>query len=189
MDYSDLILKNRSYRRFDETVEITQDEMLKLVNWARLTPSAANAQVLKYKISYSKEENNKIFPHLKWAAALPDWDGPKEGERPSGYIIMVSDLTIGSNRKQDEGIAAQTIMLGAVSLGYGGCIMGAIDREKLYTALELNPEQYRIELVLALGKPKEEVVITDLEPDGSTKYYRKNNVHYVPKRKLEDSLI
>lgn len=189
MEFREMVLKNRSYRRFDESFEVSEETLKELVDLARLTPSAANAQVLKYKISADTRLNERIFPNLKWAAALPDWDGPKEGERPRGYIIILSDLSIGKEHKQDEGIAAQTIMLGAAERGLGGCIMGAIDRERLYDVLEIDKEKYSIELVLAIGKPAENVEITEIEKDGSTKYYRKDGIHFVPKRKLEDILI
>lgn len=189
MEFRELVLKNRSYRRFDENYKISEEVLKELVNLARYTPSAANAQVLKYKVSADTALNEKIFPCLKWAGALPEWDGPAKGERPSGYIIILSDLSIGSNHKQDEGIAAQTIMLGAVELGLGGCIMGAINRDELYNVLEIDREKYSIELVLAIGKPVEHIEIEEIEKDGGTKYYRKDGVHFVPKRKLEDILI
>ena len=74
--------------------------------------------------------------------------------------------------------------------GYGGCIIGNCRRAELLKLLDLNPEQYFVSLVLALGKPKEEVVLVPLGEDGSTTYYRDNNqIHYVPKRSLDDILI
>jgi len=43
---------------------------------------------------------------------------------------------------------------------------------------------------VAVGKPDEEIVIREIEKGESTKYYRdENDVHYVPKRKLEDILL
>ena len=45
-------------------------------------------------------------------------------------------------------------------------------------------------LVIALGKPAETIILTEVGEDGNTAYYRdENDVHYVPKRKLEDIII
>lgn len=186
--FADIVKKNRSYRRFFGDVVLSKEDLTELVGLARLVPSGANAQVLKYFISNDKDTNAKIFETLGWAGYLKEWDGPVEGERPSAYIIMLSDLSLGKERKHDEGIAAQTIMLGAVEKGYGGCILGNVNREKLAANIGLDNEKYHIELVLALGKPKEEVVIETF--DGDIKYYRdENQVHHVPKRTLDELII
>ncbi|NLV98133.1 MAG: nitroreductase family protein, partial [Desulfovibrionales bacterium] len=129
-----------------------------------------------------------IFSCLKWAAYLTDWDGPKEGERPSAYIIMVNTAKEWDFAKYDQGIMAQTMMLGAVEKGFGGCIIASIERKKL--VLELGLEDYEISLVLALGKPVEDVCIVDLPEDGAIKYYRDDKqVHYVPKRSVEELIL
>ena len=81
-------------------------------------------------------------------------------------------------------------MLGAVEKGFGGCMLGAINRDKLSAYLGIDREKYDIELCLALGKPKEEVRLVEVGEDGSTAYYRDSaGVHYVPKRKLEDIIL
>ena len=84
------------------------------------------------------------FPLLGWAGALPDWDGPVPGERPSAYIVILCDLTLGKNKMWDDGITAQTIMLGAVEKGLGGCILGNVKREDLAKTLNIdtNPVSY-----------------------------------------------
>lgn len=89
----------------------------------------------------------------------------------------------------DHGIAAQTILLGAVEIGLGGCILGNIQRSKLQESLDI-PEQYEILLVVALGKPKEVVIIEEIEEEGDIKYWRdEKQVHHVPKRKLENIVL
>ncbi len=186
----DLVLKCRSYRRFYESEEIPEDVLIGLVDLARVTASAANSQPLRYRIVREEKEKAQVFGTLAWAAALKDWGGPAPGERPAAYIIMLDDLTIAQNRSCDAGIAAQTILLGAVEQGYGGCMLANVRKKELMASLGLDPERYAVELVIALGKPKEDVRLTETGPDGRTTYYRDGNqIHYVPKRPLEEVLL
>lgn len=186
----DLVTQCRSYRRFHQDISIPYEQLLDMVDTARITASTANGQLLKYKIICDGKGCSQVYPTLAWAGALKDWDGPGEGERPSAYIIILADLTIAKNRQWDEGIAAQTLLLSAVEKGYGGCMIGSVNRKELLQVLELDPDHYQIGLVVALGRPKEEVVLVEAPKDGPTAYYRdENQVHYVPKRKLEDILL
>ncbi|ORJ59262.1 nitroreductase family protein [Geothermobacter hydrogeniphilus] len=187
--FKDIVLKNRSYRRFREDATIEEQDLRELVNLARLTASGANRQPLKYLLSNTPEKNGRIFPHLHWAGYLQDWPGPAAGERPSAYIVILGDTSIARGFGCDHGIAAQTILLGAVEKGWGGCIMGAINRDALRKALNI-PEQFEILLVLALGKPVEEVVIEPVPADGNVKYWRdEKGTHHVPKRALEEIIL
>lgn len=187
--FKELLKKSRSYRRFYEE-PISRETLEELVELTRYVPSTANSQALKYIVSCTPKDNEKVFECLAWAGALPEWDGPEEGERPGGYIIILCDLSLGKNKFIDNGIVAQTMMLGAVEKGLGGCMFGSINRPKLAENLGIDTEKYSIDLVLALGKPKEQVVIVDVPEDGNIKYYRdENQVHYVPKRAVEDLLL
>jgi len=189
MDLRELVLKTRSYRRFYEDVPVPRQTLRELVDLARQTASAANRQPLKYWLSWEPEMNQKIFPCLAWAAYLKDWGGPAEGERPSAYIIILGDTEIAKDFNLDPGIAAQTIMLGATERGFGGCMIASIRREILREALDI-PERYQILLVLALGKPKEKVVLEPVGPDGDIRYYRDSEgVHHVPKRSLDEIIL
>lgn len=185
----ELVLKNRSYRRFYQDVPVTRDTLKDLVNLARLSACAGNLQPLRFIISSDRERNNLIFPHLAWAAALKDWGGPVEGERPAAYIIILGDTEVTQYFGCDHGIAAQSMLLGAVEKGLGGCMIGSIDREALYKALDI-PSKYKILLVVAIGKPKEKVVIDDFKEPGNIKYWRDSEqVHHVPKRLLDDIIL
>jgi len=187
-DFRDVVKRSRSYRRFYEDKKIDREELEYLIDCARLTPSAQNLQPLKYIIVTDKEKD-KVFPYCKWAAYLKEWNGPEEGERPSAYIVVLSDGSISKSVKWDHGIAAQTILLAAAYRNMGGCIIGSVDRESLADSLRITA-RYGIEFVIALGYPKEHVVIDEIEPDGDIKYYRdKFQIHHVPKRKLRDIII
>ncbi len=185
----ELVRKNRSVRRFYEERFISRETLEGLVNLARLSPSAGNLQPLKYILSNTPEKNERIFPCLAWAAYLKDWPGPPKGERPSAYIVILGDREITNNFFCDHGIAAQSILLGARQQGLGGCIIGSINRERLREALSI-PERFEILLVIALGIPKEEVVIEEIGPGESIKYWRdEKGVHHVPKRRLKDIIL
>jgi nitroreductase len=185
----ELVTKNRSYRRFYEDVPISLETLRGLVDLARLSASAANIQPLKYVLSCDRKKNALIFEHLAWAGYLKDWPGPSEGERPSAYIIMLGDTELAKNVACDHGIAAQSILLGAVEKGLGGCMIASIQREKLREALGI-PLRYDLLLVLALGKPKETVVIEKMGPEGNVKYWRDGEGrHHVPKRSLTEIII
>lgn len=182
----DLIQANRSYRRFFESEVVSCETLRDLVDLARLSASGANRQPLKYLLSCTPERNATIFPHLAWAGYLTDWPGPAEGERPAAYVVILGDATISRSFGVDHGIAAQSILLGAAERGLGGCIIASIQRQALREALVLDP-RYEILLVLALGRPKEHVVVEPVGPDGDIKYWRDaQGVHHVPKRALDD---
>lgn len=180
----------RSFRRFRESYPVTETLMTQWINNARVTASAANKQPLRYRIVTDSDQCARVFDTLSWAAALPDWDGPKEGERPTGYIIMAVDSKTfeGELWRFDAGIAAQTIMLASTEEGFGGCMILSFKRKQIKEILDM-PEGLEPVLVLALGRPIEDVRLVDAEGDDTTYYRNENQVHFVPKRRLEDVLF
>lgn len=186
---ADLVRKNRSYRRFCQEIPIALETLREVVGLTRYCASGGNLQPLKYILSCDPEKNALIFKHLEWAGYLKDWQGPPEGEKPSAYIIILGDASITTSFGCDHGIAGQTILLGATEKGLGGCMIASIKREELHEALAI-PGDLKILLVLALGKPKETVVIDTLGPDGDIKYWRDSQaVHHVPKRPLKEIIV
>jgi nitroreductase len=184
----ELVLKNRSYRRFYQEADIKPETLREFVDIARLSASGGNVQPLKYILSYTSQKNALIFSCLTWAGYLNDWQGPCEGERPSAYIIILGDTKISRSFGCDYGIAAQNILLSATEKGLGGCMLASIQKDKLRKALKIS-SQYEILLALALGKPKETVVI-DTVKNNDIKYWRdKKQIHHVPKRAIEDIII
>lgn len=189
MDIRSLIKNNRSYRRFDGSYEIKEKILFDLVDLVRYTSSSKNIQPLRFFLSADKPTNEEIFNTLAWAGYLKDWDGPSENERPSAYIVVVVE-----NEMKDPytlfnaGLAVQSILLGAVDKGLGGCIIGAVKKDKLKKIIHLN-DKYEIICVIALGKPVEKVVIENMK-DNDVKYWRDpQGTHHVPKRKLEDIVL
>ncbi|WP_028571018.1 nitroreductase family protein [Desulfonatronum lacustre] len=189
MTLRELVSRTRSFRRFYENHPLTLATLEDLVDTARLTASAANLQPLRYMISVDAHVNAQIFPHLAWAAYLKDWNGPEEGERPTGYIIVLGDQRYAKTSAWDLGIAAQTILLGSTELGLGGCMIGSLKKDALAATLE-TPEGFEILMVIALGRPKEKIVLERLGEAGDIKYWRdEKGVHHVPKRDLDSILL
>ncbi|MGM0420077.1 MAG: nitroreductase family protein [Bacillota bacterium] len=185
----EMVKSNRSFRRFDQSIQVGREELEDLIELARMTASAANRQPLKYYLSSQPETNQKIFNTLSWAGYLKDWDGPEEGEKPTGYIVILGDKTISKNYFCDPGIAAQTILLGAREKDLGGCIFAAISKEELREALSI-PTKFEILYVIALGKPAEKVVLEDLTEETGIYYWRDDEqVHHVPKRSVDELII
>jgi len=189
MDFDDLVFRNRSSRRFFEDEPVSRETLRALVDLARLSPTAGNLQPLRYLLSCTPERNARIFPHLRWAGHLREWPGPSPGERPAAHIVVLGDTEVSPHFGVDHGIAAQTILLGATARGLGGCIIASLDREALRRELEI-PARYEILLVLALGRPREQVVLEPLPPDGNIAYWRDaRGRHHVPKRSLDDIIL
>ena len=186
----DLVIANRTCRRFYQEVTIELETLRELVDLARLSATGGNRQPLKYILSCDPQKNALIFLCVGWAGALKDWPGPSEGERPSAYIIILGDTEINKAFGCDHGIAVQSILLGAREKGLGGCMHdGSVKRDELSKALGI-PPRYEILLVLSLGKPKEKVVLETVGPNGDFSCWRdSDSVHHVPKRRLDDIII
>jgi nitroreductase len=189
MTIRDLLARNRSYRRYDEKCRIERSALVGFVGLSRLCASGGNRQPLRFLIACEPEETARVFSCLRWAAALKDWGGPAEGERPAAYIIILRDTRIVGNYEFDAGIAAQSMLLAAVEQGLGGCMVGSIDRKGLCAALRI-PRDYEIVLAVALGKPCETVVLEETQSPNEVAYWRDaSGVHHVPKRPLAELLV
>lgn len=190
--FREIVIANRSYRGYDESYKFTREKLEEYVDLTRFTPSSVNMQPFKYYVAYEKSNVDTIQKMTKWARALPELNLPYEGKRPTGFIIICQDTNIFSNTNRfmkDVGIVAQTILLQAADDGLGGCMIGNFNAEEVKSTLNLSENLLPL-LIVALGKPAEKIVITEVKEDGKTDYYRdENDVHYVPKRSLEDILI
>ncbi len=183
----DLLLKNRSCRRFRQKERIPADELRRWVDHTRYCASGRNLQPLKYILIHSEQGCAQVFPLLKWAGYLPDWEGPEEGERPAAYIVQLLDTSLTENPLCDEGLQLQALTLSAVEAGYACCIIKAFQAEALHKSLNL-PAHLRPCYVVAVGKGVEEVRLETMK-DKDVRYWRTpDKVHHVPKRTLEEIL-
>ncbi len=185
----DLLMKARSYRNFDPAVRYTDEDIKALINLCRFAPSSVNRQPIRFAYATKKEDCDRIFPYLGWAAKIKENKPPFPGNEPTAYILMCYDTNLTPNSPDaDVGIYAQTIVLGAMEKGIGACMLGSIDKPALAELFTL-PENIKPRLVIALGAPNEKIVLTEAK-DGQTDYYRdKENTHYVPKLPLNEILL
>jgi len=177
------IKSRRTIRKYAQK-DVPQEVLLRCVDAARLSPSGANRQPLKYIIVNDQELTKEVFNTLSWAGYLPGYQ-PGEHEMPRAYIVIILDKSIRENSGHDAGIAAMSISMVAYDEGLGSCILGAVNREKLKGILNV-PDSLDIVLVVALGYPGESPV-ADKVKDGDMKYWLdENGVLHVPKRDLEE---
>lgn len=188
MDFKNLVYQGRTFRRFDPSRAVSDSELLWLADLGRVTPRARNAQWLHFGLINSPNSCQNVFPALKWAAALPHWPGPNENERPTAYILLLENTLHAKGIDIDLGIVSQTILLGACSIGLGGCHILAFNALAISNALRI-PEHLKIRLVLAIGKPTETVSLQPIPPSGSESYWRNGETHCVPKAELMDIVI
>lgn len=190
--FKDLVKKNRSYRGYDENKKISREELMEFVDCARFAPSSVNRQPFKYLLAYTQEDLDKIQPLTGWARALPHMKLPHPGKCPTAFIVICQETEWDADLNRyirDVGIVAQTMLLAAVEKGLGGIMIGNFSPEKLAKALEL-PDNIVPMLIVAFGKPDEQIVLTEVEEGNSIQYYRdEQDVHYVPKRKLKDVIL
>ncbi len=188
----DLLKKNRSYRGYNEERQVTEEELTDLVDCARLCPSSINGQPFRYYLAWKKEEVDRIQAQTKWARALKDLTLPHPGMCPTAFIVICQDTRLGANLntyQKDVGIVAQTMLLSATEKGLGGCMIGSFNADGIRKELKL-PDYLVPMLVVAIGEPKERIVLKEIDEGESIAYYRdENDVHYVPKRKLKDIIL
>jgi nitroreductase len=177
------IKSRRTIRKYAQK-DVPKEVLLRCVDAARLSPSGANRQPLKYIIVNDQELTKEVFSTLKWAGYLPSYQ-PSECEMPRAYIVVLLDKGIFESAGHDAGIAAMSISMVARDEGLGSCILGSVNREKLQRILNV-PDGLDIVLVVALGYPAENPVADEVK-DGNIKYWLdESGVLHVPKRNLEE---
>ena len=188
----DLARRSRSWRGYDESRTVSREELLAFVDCARFAPSSVNAQPLKYRLVYEREELDRLQPLTGWARALPEKKLPYPGHRPTAFIVICQETAWAADLGRylrDVGAVAQTILLAATEAGLGGIMIGNFQPERVAEALKL-PETVVPMLIVAIGRPDETIVLEEAEPGADLRYYRdENDVHHVPKRRLEDIVI
>ncbi len=185
--FKKLVKDTRCTRRFDAKFVLDDGVLLELIDIARNVSSAKNLQPLKYIAITDERTKDKVYKPLIWAANLPNWS-QKISEKPSGYILILDDTSIGGFSAIDSGIAMQTIMLGATAMGLSGCILASIDKAEYKKIFDLS-DHLKPMFIIALGKADETIKLTDIKDD-DTGYRRDNHDHHiVPKRTLNEVVL
>ena len=185
LSLNSLLLKNRSYRGFDSSRQVSLDELQQIARVCTRIPSAKNQQVLRFKL-VAGEDAPRLQQYTKWGGALPELNLPFPGTEPSAFIIICSTVPENKWVDIDLGIAAQSMLLKAVEMGLNGICIGAFNKAEVTAEFEL---PYEPVLVLAIGKGAENIQLTHVKEGESQTYYRKDGVHFVPKLGLEDLLL
>lgn len=180
-----LLLRNRSHRAYDNSFQVREDQLRRIIDVNRLTPSARNQQVLRFRMVLDNEAD-KVLPHIKMGAALPELHLPEKGSEPRAFIIICSTVEESRFVDIDLGIAAQSMLLQAVEIGLNGICIAAFDKQKIREDFQL---PYEPLLILAIGRGKDNIQLSEISANESHNYYRKEGVHYVPKLTIEELII
>ena len=180
-----LLLRNRSHRAYDNSFQVREDQLRRIIDVNRLTPSARNQQVLRFRMVLDNEAD-KVLPHIKMGAALPELHLPEKGSEPRAFIIICSTVEESRFVDIDLGVAAQSMLLQAVEIGLNGICIAAFDKQKIREDFQ---RPYEPLLILAIGRGKDNIQLSEIKADESHNYYRKEGVHYVPKLTIEELII
>ncbi len=183
MSVYETVQKRRTIRRFQQK-KVPLITLRKVVDSARMGPSAMNLQPWEFIIVDSPELVANVFLHTKWAGYLPTEQGPPpQGQEPTAFIVVLRNHRFKSKwTGHDIGAAVENMILVALEEGVGTCWIASINRRPVMDALNV-PNDYEIDSLLALGYPAEEPKAFDL--DESVKYFRDDEGRlYVPKRTM-----
>ena len=180
-----LLRRNRSYRGYDTKFEVRDDQLRRIIETATLCPSARNQQVLRFRPVLANE-SDIMLKHIRLGGALPELHLPLPGTEPRAFVVICSTVEESKYVDIDLGIVAQTMLLQATEMGLGGICIGAFDHAEIKEALKLS---YEPVLVIAFGRPAENIELVECGANDKLTYYRNGTTHYVPKIRVEDLII
>ena len=160
MDFWQVINERHSVRDFVPGVGVPPESVARLLSAAIRAPSAGNRQPWHFYVIRD--------PAVKESLAAVAYGQAFVSQAPV-VIVICTDAEQSAERYgqrgrdlyclQDSAAAAEHILLGAVSLGLGGCWVGAFDEQRAAQALDL-PERYRPVAILPIGKPASMTAMT-----------------------------
>lgn len=178
-----LLRKNRSTRGYDSSVRVNEDKLLEIIAVNCLVASARNAQRLRFRPVFLRDEVDSVTSNVNMGAALPSLGLPFQGTEPPAYIVVCAEGPEDKYLDIDLGISLQSMSLKAVELGLNCLIICAFNKTKIKASLNLDKEPLAI---LAVGKGIEKVFLMPVDASSPLDYYRKDGVHFVPKLKVGD---
>ncbi|MBS3787481.1 nitroreductase family protein [Candidatus Bipolaricaulota bacterium] len=184
MEVSQAIYSRRSIRKFKDQ-RIPREDLVELVEYARLAPSGMNKQPLEFVIVDEPELERELFNYTNWAGAV-DWN-PDPGERPRAYVLVLINHEVNpATENHDAGLAAGNVCLGAVDKGLGTCLLGAIDKKSIKGLVDI-PDGLELDLAIGLGYPDQEVVLEE-ETEKLDYWLDEEGVFHVPKKPVDEVL-
>lgn len=189
MDVLKAAMKRRSIRRFTRE-PVPREAMVAIVEAARLSPTGANRQPLRFAVIDGKALCGSIFPLTAWAMRVPDGSaGPTEATQPTAYIAILVDKQIAPSADTDAGAAGVSMLLAAESLGIASCWLGAIKRKEILALLGLDEAQYALHTLVALGYPAMRSRVVPMDGECTDYYLEGPDSLCVPKRAREDVVM
>ena len=181
-----LLKKNRSYRGYDPAYKVPLTALEQMVAVNMLLPSAKNQQALRFKLVTEESGAEKVLENIKLGGMLPELHLPFPGTEPKAFIIICTTVPDSKMLHVDVGIAAQSMLLKAVDMGYNGLIIGAFNAKNITEKFSL---PYPPVLILAIGKGNEKIELTEISADESHAYWRENGTHFVPKVRWKELIV
>ena len=181
-----LLKKNRSYRGYDPAYKVPLTALEQMVAVNMLLPSAKNQQALRFKLVTEESGAEKVLENIKLGGMLPELHLPFPGTEPKAFIIICATVPESKMLHVDVGIAAQSMLLKAVDMGYNGLIIGAFNAKNITEKFSL---PYPPVLILAIGKGNEKIELTEISADESHAYWRENGTHFVPKVRWKELIV
>ena len=177
MDVFEAINTRRSIKKFDADHKMTSDEIDQILESAILSPTSYNIQNWRFVTITKQELKNQLSRlshdqgHVSEAslviilcADLNSWNKNPERywknipEEPRNALVesLKKSYRDKPQQQRDEamrscGMAAQTIMLAAKSMGYDTCPMKGFDYEKVGKLINL-PDDHVIVMMVVVGK-------------------------------------
>ncbi len=150
MDVFTAIENRRSIRKY-QTKDVEQDKIDRIIESARIAPSAANRQEWKFIVVKEQSTRDKLVDACNgqsFVAQAPVFiaacSTESEKVMPCGQYAYTVDLSI----------ALSFMILEATELGLGTCWLGAFDEVKVKSILKI-PEEIRLVGLTTVGYPDE----------------------------------
>ena len=86
-----LLLRNRSYRGFDNSFVVRDDQLRRIISVNTMIPSACNRQALRFRAVLS-DEADKVLPYIRLGGALRDMKLPLAGTEPRAFIVICATV-------------------------------------------------------------------------------------------------
>ena len=185
MKVSDAVKARRTVRAFSPE-RIEDEVLLEICDLSRLYACTANIQPIRFKIVNTPRLCEEIYTHIRLAGYIPGYTLAPE-ERPTAYILVLSQSQNGDKWQFEAGAVCTNIMLLAKEQGLDTCCIGNFSRGEVANLLGVDTENYQLLYLMAIGKSPQKNTIEPVT-DG-IKYRMGNGNFVVPKYDLKEILL